>query len=390
MTRVLLMTQEIHPIPPVKGAAVEYWIYAVSKRLENYQPFIVSPPHPFRPDWEREGDVQFQRIGIGRLYTRLFRKLTRLDPYGYVDRVAHYARREKIGLIHIQNAPKLVAPLRAKVPGAKIILHMQNDMDVSGLPELDGLAGCSEYILDRCREQGVKARVIQSLPNGVDPALFVPWWQKPEEKERLRATFKMDGKKVILYVGRISQEKGVDLLVEAFRHLDRERYVLALLGEWPQGDPATSQRVAFAQEVERRLEGLPVIRLGTVEPEEVPRFHPLADLLVVPSRFEEPFSMAAIEAMASGIPVLALKRGGMVEYMEDGRNAFLLDPSTTDGPALADAIERVLGDQETLRRVTHNARRLVEHRFSWKEVAAATEAYYDAVMGWEGEQPSVS
>jgi len=90
--RVLLFSQEVHPIPPLKGAAVEQWIDTVAHGLSGYVPYIVSVPHPQLPDSQIVGNVHYHRIRIGRLYNRLFRKLTRLDPYSYVDRIVEYVR----------------------------------------------------------------------------------------------------------------------------------------------------------------------------------------------------------------------------------------------------------------------------------------------------------
>src|SRR5262245_15419131 len=98
---VVLLSQEVHPIPPLKGAAVEQWIDTVAHGLSEVVPHVVSVPHPDLPDSEVVGDVHYHRIRIGTLYRRLFRKITRLDPYSYVDRVVDYAKSVEIGRAHV-------------------------------------------------------------------------------------------------------------------------------------------------------------------------------------------------------------------------------------------------------------------------------------------------
>jgi glycosyltransferase involved in cell wall biosynthesis len=93
--------------------------------------------------------------------------------------------------------------------------------------------------------------------------------------------------------------------------------------------------------------------------------------------------MVAIEAMASGVPVMALKRGGMAEYMVDGDNARLLGTATTPAQ-LARAIEAAAADEKELSRLARNARAMVEARFDWTNIARETEGLYDILLNTAG------
>jgi UDP-N-acetylglucosamine:(glucosyl)LPS alpha-1,2-N-acetylglucosaminyltransferase len=376
---VLMLSQEVHPIPPLKGAAVEQWIDTVAHRLSGFVPHVVSVPHPRLPDTEVVGGVRYQRIRMGALYNRLFRKITRLDPYSYVDRIVAYAESVRPDIVHVHNAPQFVPALRAGLPGARLLLHMHNEKPVRSLPALDALCGCSRYISDWFRAQGVQARRFAQLPNGVDVEAFRP--AAPPARAAARSRFEVPQDRfAVLYVGRISPEKGPDLLVEAMRRLDPARFHLVLAGEWPRGDPRRSARVVFAESLRARLAGMPVSVLGHFAPEAMPEIYRAGDLLVVPSRFEEPFSMVAIEAMASGLPVLALAKGGMKEYMVDGENARVL-PADADAAALAAGIESAAAaPPERLADLARAARSLVESRFTWAHVARSTERLYREIL----------
>lgn len=94
--------------------------------------------------------------------------------------------------------------------------------------------------------------------------------------------------------------------------------------------------------------------------------------------------MVAIEAMAAGLPVMALKKGGMPEYMVDADNALLLDAQAS-AKDIARSIERAAGNPVSLDAIAASARRLVEKRFDWSRVATATEQLYDEVLSATGK-----
>jgi glycosyltransferase involved in cell wall biosynthesis len=257
---------------------------------------------------------------------------------------------------------------------------MQNEKAIDSLPPVDVFCGCSRYISNWYRERGLDAKRFVELPNGVDVSKFRPLWEHPAAQAAARERFAVPQNRfVVLFVGRISPEKGPDLLVEAVRLLDPARFHLVLAGEWSHGDARKSQRVAFGNALRQRLEGMPVTVLGHFTPESMPEIYRVGDLVVMPSRFEDPNPMVPLEAMASGVPVLALRKGGMAEYMVHGENALLLPPDA-DAAAVAAGIESAASAPEPLVHITRVARALVEARFSWTNVVAETERLYDTML----------
>lgn len=381
--RVLLLSQEVHPIPPRKGAAVEQWIDAVAHRLERYEPHIVSIPHPARPDSEVEGNVHYHRIRIGRVYNRVFRKLTRLDPYSYADRIVRYANSNAPAIVHIHNAPKLVDRLAGRIRGARIVLHMHNEKEDRVSSRLDALIGCSNYIRNWFSARGLSVDRYGVLPNGVDTHLFRPLQSAGAAREiRRKANIPLD-RFVVLFVGRISPEKGPDLLVEAARWLDPSHFHLLFIGEWSKGDAETSARVRYARQLKELLRAVPHTILDTLAPTDMHSAYGLGDLVVIPSRFEEPFSMVAIEAMACGVPVLAFRRGGMAEYLVDRENALVVDPEVS-AKDLARSIDHAAQNPSGLAEMAARARGTVERYFTWDRVVADTERFYDSLLATPG------
>lgn len=377
---MLLLSQEIHPIPPTKGAAVEQWIYAVTQRLSRYKPYVVSVPHPWRPNEEQEQNVHFHRIQIGRLYTRIFRKITRLDPWSYTDRVAQYAKRMRIDIIHVHNAPKIFEALAQKKCAKKYILHMHNEKNEAVHEQANALVGCSEYIKNWYKNKNFPAKKFVALANGIDAEMYPIPSRNSTNQQALRHLYEIPPNKfIVMYVGRVSPEKGPDLLIQAFNYLDLDKYHLVMLGEWPKGMSTKNTRVKFAEELKPLLGKISHTLIDVVSPEEVPRLYQLGDLMMIPSRFEEPFSMVAIEAMAAGLPVMALRRGGMAEYMTHQVNSLVLDPDSSPSQ-IAQAIQHALANRASLVDLSINARNLVIEKFTWERVAKSTEALYDELL----------
>jgi glycosyltransferase involved in cell wall biosynthesis len=178
------------------------------------------------------------------------------------------------------------------------------------------------------------ARDVRVIPSGIDVPEAVG---EPEQPPH------------ILYVGRLSAEKGVLELAEAARGLP-----LVVVGDGP-------LRAALPQAV------------GFVPHEELGPFYERASVVVVPSR-REGYGVVAREAMAYGRAVVATQVGGLVDAIEDGVNGLLVEPSAPT--ALRAAVERLLGDETLRERLGAAAREHARTAFSWEAATAATVASY--------------
>ena len=103
-----------------------------------------------------------------------------------------------------------------------------------------------------------------------------------------------------------------------------------------------------------------------------------ADLFLLPSETES-FGLAALEAMACGVPVVASRTGGLPEVIDDGESGFLLEVGNVE--AMAEAGVRLLTDDDLHDAVSEAGRRAAETRFSAESVVPLYEAYYDRVLG---------
>lgn len=176
---------------------------------------------------------------------------------------------------------------------------------------------------------GVHARYLKQAPSG-------PWcWR-------------------LLHVGRVVAEKGVDIAVAALAELPPEA-TLTIAGSGDEAYAARLSRQARALGVGDRVE-----LAGSVSPAALPALYAAADAVVFPIRWEEPWGLVPLEAMAIGRPVVAVPRGGARTYLRDGENALLIAPE--DPLALAEALRRLAQDSELRSRLrAGGARTAREH-----------------------------
>ncbi len=198
----------------------------------------------------------------------------------------------------------------------------------------DAFVAISGPIGAELRDAGVPAERILVVPNGVDVERFRP--ATADERAALRRSLGLPEGPLVVYTGRLSPEKGVDVLVAAWPRV-LARIPSARL--WVLGDGAERARLG---EAARRAGVADAIALpGPIA--DVSPFVRAADAAVLPSRTEG-MPIALLEAMACAVPVVATAVGGSAEVLRDGVTGRLVPPEQPD--ALADAIVEALSDPE--------------------------------------------
>jgi glycosyltransferase involved in cell wall biosynthesis len=284
----------------------------------------------------------------------------------------------------VHNTPALAAALAGltKNRNSQIILHMQNEMSVDGLDGKVALAVPSRYLANWYSQRLPRCDV-HIITNGVDTDIYRPVWSPPDPS-LLRAQLNLaTDKKIIMFAGRICREKGVLELIQAFHHLHKLRndVNLLIIGEVRSQGRKGDRRAEYGRQVLELCQPLAnsCHLLGNVDPAAIHNYYRLADLLVVPSLFEEPFGMVAIEAMAAGVPVLAARRGGLPEFIKHEINGFLTDDAARPD-VLASQIHGLLGQPERLGMIRIAARQYVEQHHTWGHVAKQMETIYERML----------
>ncbi|MBI5329656.1 MAG: glycosyltransferase [Betaproteobacteria bacterium] len=376
---VVMVAAPIHPIPPRLGAAVEWWMWQVSRRFTRHHAHIVCTWAPGYAREEALEGVRFHRLHLSHLYKRLFQKLTRLDPWGYAARAAARIEAVDADLVHVHNDPELFRRLRAasRNPARRYLLHLHNERDnLQGLEQAD-LIAVSEYLAGWYRERLPAAR-IRVVTNGVDLEQFSHAPLRHEARLRLLPGLAASQRRVVLFAGRVSPEKGALPLVRALARVmaARDDVAFVLAGEFSQGG-AQNRRVRYGEEVRAALAALPAGRalcLGSVSPDRIHEVYACADLVVMPSEFNEPLGMVALEAMAAGAPLLAARRGGLREIVQENRTGFFIPEGGDD--ALASRILSLLDPCPEREAVVAAARAYVAERHGWQTVAVQLEQLY--------------
>ncbi|MEO0281491.1 MAG: glycosyltransferase [candidate division WOR-3 bacterium] len=150
----------------------------------------------------------------------------------------------------------------------------------------------------------------------------------------------------ILYAGRLSKEKGVNYLIEAFSNLKNKNAKLLIVGDGPERknlenivkNYGLSQRIKF---------------LGFVDKATLQNLYEDVDFIVLPSVWQEPFGLTGLEAMSYGRPVIAFNVGGISEYVSNNENGFLVD--VFDVKSLTEKMETLLSDKDLLLKFSKNS-----------------------------------
>jgi glycosyltransferase involved in cell wall biosynthesis len=225
---------------------------------------------------------------------------------------------------------------------------------------------------------------IDIIPCGTDIHRF-----GSRHRQQARAELGIDPEtKVVLYVGRFDQRKGIETLVRAVGQSQlRGNGNLKLIiggGSRPgQSDGRERERIeSIVDELGMRDFTIFPGRLGD---DVLPVYYAAADVCVVPSHYE-PFGLVAIEAMASGTPVVASDVGGLQFTVKSEETGLLAPPK--DNVAFANAIDRILLNPAWQEKLGQAARKRVETKFSWDGVASQLSELYTQILEQPAEVPA--
>ena len=199
-------------------------------------------------------------------------------------------------------------------------------------------AGTREQLVSR----GLPPERMKPLPRWVDTDVYSPEMRNPSFWKSRGIGL---GGIVLLYVGRVSREKGLEMLVDSFRALvdGGAAIALAVIGDGP-----------YREEMETALAGYPTTFTGYLAGEQLQRGYASADLFVFPSATDT-FGNVVLEAQASGLPVIVSDEGGPRELMIDGETGVVFRAGSKDD--LSNAIRLVSSDPERMSLMGNNARR---------------------------------
>lgn len=234
---------------------------------------------------------------------------------------------------------------------------------------------------------GIPSEKVRVIYNGIDPANY-----SPDRDGAALLKYGIDpDKPYLLFVGRITRQKGIIHLVNAIRHIRQGVQIVLCAGapDTPEIGREMEEKVAEA----RKGTGNSIIWIPEFVPQrEIVSLYSHAYLFVCSSIYE-PFGLINIEAMACGTPVVGSAVGGIREIIVNGETGVLVpfepvgggnpEPANTEKfpKDLADSINWMLRMPETAREMGRKGRKRVEEVFSWRSIAEQTLSFYRELTG---------
>ncbi len=296
-------------------------------------------------------------------------------PLALASQMIDVAEKERLDLWHVHYAlPHATSAYLAKQilgPRAPRVITTLHGTDVvlvgndpSYLPitrfsieQSDGVTAPSRFLAQATRDNFGTTRPIEVIPNFVDTDRFTP-------------NGAGGGDPVIVHSSNFRPLKRVDDVIAVFERVRREgaRSRLALLGDGP-------ERPRIEAEVRARWLADRVDFLGEVR--DVAATLRRAHVFLLPSETES-FGLAALEALACGVPVVASRAGGLPEVIREGEDGYLLSVGDTD--AMAAAVGRILDDSALHARLAKTARAGAVDRFARAPMVTRYERYYERIL----------
>ena len=353
---------------------------------------------------DRGHEVHFvsyaQPFRLGRFHERVFFHEVEMEqyplfehpPYTLALAVALHdaARRHDLDLIHVHYAiphatSAWIAQQMLGSDGPPVVTTLHGtDITLVGIHpsfqpitsfsilKSNGITAVSEFLKDQTvRDFGVPAADIEVIPNFIDTSVY-----EPGKEPCRRDTLAEPGEKILMHVSNFRPVKRVSDVVDVFAAVAEEMPArLIMIGDGPERPRAVERAQTLG--VEDRVVFLG--KHGAVE-----ELLPCADLFLLPSASES-FGLAALEAMASGAPVVASNVGGLPEVVPDAEAGYLLDPGDVEG--MSEAALDILRDPARWKAFSAAGRAVAVERFSAKRVVPIYEDYCRNVVAAHRPDP---
>jgi len=360
--KIAVLTSGRLPVPAVLGGAVEnlidfYLEYNDMHHLHDITVYSIKSDKITNPDTACN---HYFYVDVKSVFVKVIRKIYSVSyKSAYYDseieyflyRSLQHIKRQHYDCIILENRPGYAMAVK-KVTDARIILHLHNDLLNKDTYMANEIYSClskvitvSNYIKSRVETLGHMIPV-ETVYNGIDLDRFKPN-HKSTSITREALNFKKDDF-VVVYSGRLTKEKGIKELLQAFLLLkDYPSIKLLVVGGSFYGD--RKNQTPFMLDLQEIADQMPgkIYFMGFVNYNELPCYLRLADIAVVPSIWEEPFALTCVEAMAVGLPIIATNSGGIPESCSGC--AVIIDKSCNVISKLKDSILQLYHDRSKCR-----------------------------------------
>lgn len=379
--RVLIISPGVLPVPAIKGGAVEKLIetYINENEKQHRINFTVYTVQDQSNNNLKYKYTEFKYIKNNKLtykIERAFRwiinnKLPKIHIGNvYISKVAKKMKNDntKYDVIIVENNPFAIFKLRKIFPKTKIVLHLHNDyLNIETkkakriLNLYDEIIAISKYIKSRV-DDIEKTEKVKVIYNGINTDIFSKNIE-PQILEKAKEKYGIEKDDIVLlYTGRLVEEKGVKELIEATnRIIDTNPNIkLLIIGSKASSDSKKDLFISKINSISKKHEKN-IIFVGFVQYEKLPIFHQISNIQIIPSKWEA-LGNVVIEGMASGIKQIVTNSGGIPEIVQ-GTSATIIG---TNG--LEENLYKAI--RETVRKGQYQRKRRE------KELESFTESVY--------------
>jgi N-acetyl-alpha-D-glucosaminyl L-malate synthase BshA len=368
--------------PTYGGSGVVATELGIELAARGHQIHFITSSQPFRLTG-REANIHFHEVSVSTY------PLFEYPPYdlALATRMAEVADFYSLDLLHVHYAiPHSVSALLASqmlatrgrylpfittLHGTDITLV---GLDPSYLPitrfgieQSHGVTAISSHLRDRTREAFDITSEIEVIRNFVNCDVYV---RKPDLVAAMRPSFANSNEHLFVHLSNFRPVKRVQDVIEVFARVSHALPArLMLIGDGP--DRSLAEQLALRHNVQDRIHFLG-------KQDNVNELLPLADLMIMPSQMES-FGLAALEAMACGVPAIATRVGGVPELIDDQINGLLFEVG--DIESMAAAAISLLRDPSRLDSLSTAARQTARDRFCASRIIPIYEQYYERVIG---------
>ena len=309
------------PVPSIKGGAVEGLIEILINYNEKYakKNLIIYSIYDENAEnlSKRYNNKKIIYIKMNRSLTYMLkRKIIPISIYYwfYCNKVAQIIKLSDICVI--ENEFSYIKKIKKVLPDMYTVLHLHNDYIERKafnniIDKFNSVITVSNFLKNKIK----KDITIETIYNGVD---FEKFSMKNDDNELKYMRDKLgiaEKDKVLVYAGRISEEKGVLELVKAFTNIKLRDITLIIIGNSGFKDSKDSAYVRKVKELAKQSNNN-IIFTGYVDHNELDRFYKCADIGCVPSLCNEAFGLTIIEQMACGLPVIGSDKGAIPEIID--------------------------------------------------------------------------
>lgn len=388
MTKRVLMLSWEYPPRIIGGLARVVAQLSWKMASQGWEVHVVTADHPGAPEHEMDQGVHVHRVKTQTDPTPDFLTWVHQLNFGLLQYALELHRKQPFDIVHAHDwmvceaawtlkkglGLPLISTIHATEAGRMKGLHTDLQRYISQKEwrltfESWRVIVNSQHMLNELSTTfSVPTDKVAIIPNGIDPDVFdFEFDPKP-----LRSQFAAPHEKVVLFVGRMVLEKGVQVLLHAIPYILYQapgtKFLFVGTGYYFDELKGMAERLGV---------GWSTRFLGYVSDHDLLRYYKIADVVCIPSLYE-PFGIVALEGMAAKVPVVTSDTGGLPSFVEHMANGILT--YTDNVESLSWGVLQVLRNPELAAYLRDEAYRRVSEVYNWRVIATRTLEVYDEVL----------